>query len=65
MSWWMWIIAALVVIAVVAYAVRWAGQKATGNTPFFRDMPFGVAYGYVAGVLLLYWIVTTYIGAKL
>ncbi|EET47455.1 ABC transporter permease [Thalassobium sp. R2A62] len=65
MSWWMWIIAALVVIAVVAYAVRWVGQKATGNTPFFRDMPFGVAYGYVAGVLLLYWIVTTYIGAKL
>ena len=65
MSWWMWIIAALVVIAVVAYAVRWVEQKATGNTPFFRDMPFGVAYGYVAGVLLLYWIVTTYIGAKL
>jgi len=27
------------------------GRRATDNTPFFRDMPFGVACGYVFGAL--------------
>jgi len=53
MSWWMWIIAIVLVIAVLAWIFRFVGQKATGNTPGFRDMPYGVAFGYVLGAMLV------------
>ncbi len=53
MTWWLWIILALVAIGGLAWAFRYAGQTATGNAPRFRDMPYGVAYGYVLGALLL------------
>ncbi|MDU8910865.1 ABC transporter permease [Aestuariicoccus sp. MJ-SS9] len=43
---------------------RKAGQQATGNKPFFRDMPFGVAFGYVFGAAILFWVVYTYILAR-
>jgi len=32
---------------------RFVGQKFIGNKPFFRDMPFAVAFGYVVGLLVL------------
>lgn len=43
----------LVVIAAVAWAFRFIGQKLTQNAPRFRDMPFGVAFGYVLGAVVL------------
>lgn len=48
-------IGALLVMAAVAWAGRFAGQQVTGNKPFFRDMPWTVAYGYVLGVAIVVW----------
>ena len=50
----------LSVTALVAWAFRFAGQKLTHNKPFFRDMPFAVAFGYVAGLLVLIAAVSYY-----
>ncbi len=61
MTWWMWIIVALVVMGGIAWAMRAVGQMATGNAPAFRDMPFGVAYGYVIGVAFLAVVVWAYL----
>ena len=60
MSWLMNLIFLLIATAVVAWVVRFAGQKLTGNKPFFRDMPFAVAFGYVAGLLVLIGAVSYY-----
>ncbi|MDC3363017.1 ABC transporter permease [Planktomarina temperata] len=43
----------LIATAVVAWVFRFVGQKFIGNKPFFRDMPFAVAFGYVVGLLVL------------
>ena len=53
MTWYLWILVLVVSVAVVAYLFRAAGQAVTANAPRFRDMSFGVAYGYVLGVTLL------------
>ena len=53
MSWLMNLIFLLIATAVVAWVFRFAGQKFIGNKPFFRDMPFAVAFGYVVGLLVL------------
>ncbi|MDC6453846.1 ABC transporter permease [Planktomarina temperata] len=53
MSWLMNLILVLAATAVVAWVFRFAGQKFIGNKPFFRDMPFAVAFGYVVGLLVL------------
>lgn len=53
MSWWMWIVAVLVVMGVLAYVFRLVGQTATRNKPFFRDMPYGVAFGYAFAAFAL------------
>jgi peptide/nickel transport system permease protein len=42
-----WILGGLVVMLALAWAFRLAAQKATDNKPYFRDMPLGVAFGYV------------------
>ena len=60
MSWLMNLVVILSVTAVVAWAFRFAGQKLTHNKPFFRDMPFAVAFGYVAGLLVLIAAVSYY-----
>lgn len=52
MSVWLWIIGALVVIGVAGWAFRAAG-RALRPGPFFRDMPFGVAFGYALAAALL------------
>jgi peptide/nickel transport system permease protein len=51
----------LVVIAVAAWAMRFVGQKLTSNAPNFRDMSFGVAFGYVLGAALLVWLVWAFL----
>ena len=53
MSWWLTIIVALIGIGAGGWVFRAAGQAATGNAPKFRNMPFGVAYGYVLGAVLI------------
>jgi peptide/nickel transport system permease protein len=53
MSGWTALLAALAGPAAVAWLFRYVGQRATGNAPFFRDMPFAVAFGYVAGAAAL------------
>ena len=60
MSWLMNLVVILSVTALVAWAFRFAGQKLTHNKPFFRDMPFAVAFGYVAGLLVLIAAVSYY-----
>ena len=60
MSWLMNLVVILSVTALVAWAFRFAGQKLTHNKPFFRYMPFAVAFGYVAGLLVLIAAVSYY-----
>jgi len=60
MSWLMNLVVILSVTALVAWAFRFVGQKLTHNKPFFRDMPFAVAFGYVAGLLVLIAAVSYY-----
>ncbi len=59
-----WFVAVLIGMGAVAWAFRFGGQAATGNAPMFRDMPFGVAYGYVLGVVVLLWLVWAYMQGR-
>ncbi|MEL6640946.1 MAG: ABC transporter permease [Pseudomonadota bacterium] len=59
-----WFLAALVGMAAIAWGFRFAGQAVTGNAPKFRDMPYGVAYGYVLGVAVLAWLVWAYMQGR-
>ncbi|MCC1491166.1 ABC transporter permease [Cognatishimia sp. F0-27] len=52
MSGMVWFVLYLAAVAVGGWVFRFAGQTATGNKPFFRDMPLAVAFGYVLGVTL-------------
>ncbi len=49
----LWIIGVLVALLAGGWLFRFAGQKATGNKPTFRDMPLAVAFGYVLGAAAL------------
>ena len=60
----LWIVIALVGMGALAWGFRFAGQAATGNAPKFRDMPYGVAYGYVLGVAVLVWLVWAYMQGR-
>lgn len=59
-----WVVAALVAMGAVAWGFRFAAQKVTGNAPKFRDMPYGVAYGYVLGAAVLAWLAWAYIQGR-
>ncbi|MDX8349358.1 ABC transporter permease [Cognatiyoonia sp. IB215446] len=59
-----WFVAALVAMAILAWGFRFAGQSVTGNAPAFRDMSFGVAYGYILGVVVLAWLIWAYIQGR-
>ncbi|WP_204353983.1 ABC transporter permease [Yoonia maritima] len=56
----LWIAAVLIGMGALAWVFRFAGQAATGNAPKFRDMPFGVAYGYVLAALVVGWLIWAY-----
>ncbi|WP_375253983.1 ABC transporter permease [Yoonia sp.] len=60
----LWIVAALVGLGAVAWGFRFAGKAVTSNAPKFRDMPYGVAYGYVLGVAIVLWLVWAYIQGR-
>lgn len=57
MSTLLYIALGLAAIAAVAWVFRLVGQNLTKNAPKFRDMPFGVAFGYVLGVVVLCWLI--------
>ena len=59
-----WFAAALVSFAALAWGFRLAGQAATGRVPYFRDMTFGVAYGYIFAVAALAWLVWAYMQGR-
>ena len=59
-----WLLLSLIAMAAIAWGFRFAGQAATGNAPRFRDMPFGVAYGYVLGVAVLLWLIWAYMQGR-
>ncbi|MEN9012815.1 MAG: ABC transporter permease, partial [Yoonia sp.] len=54
----------LAVIAGVAWAFRRLGQYGTGNAPAYRDMSFGVAFGYVLGLVVLVWLALAYLESR-
>ena len=60
MNWWMTLIVTLVVMGAVAWVGRKASQAVTGNRPYFRDMPFGVAFGYVLALIVIVWLAWAY-----
>ena len=51
----LYIIALTAIVVATGWIFRWSGQNGSGNAPFFRDMPLGVAIGYAlaAAVLLI------------
>ena len=54
----------IALIAALAWVFRLAGQKMTGNAPRFRDMPFGVAFGYILGALVLVWLIWAFVQSR-
>lgn len=49
----LWIVVGLAACLAAGWILRFAGQKATGNKPLFRDMPLAVAFGYVLGAAVV------------
>ncbi|MEM1237490.1 MAG: ABC transporter permease [Pseudomonadota bacterium] len=60
-----WFFGIIILSLPLAWGFRLAGQAATSNAPKFRDMGFGVAYGYVFGAIVLAWLVWTYVASWL
>ncbi len=58
------IIALLVAIAACGWVFRIAGQKFTQNRPYFRDMTFGVAFGYAFAAFALVALIWAYLQAQ-
>lgn len=54
-------IVVMVVLPTAAWAFRQLGRYGTGNAPAFRDMSFGVALGYVLGLVALVWLALAYL----
>ena len=46
MSLWIWAIGALAAIAALAWIGLWVARRLSGNAPRYRDMSYGVAFGY-------------------
>jgi peptide/nickel transport system permease protein len=65
MSGLVWFVIIIVGLLVAAYVFRFAGQAITSNTPKFRDMTFGVAFGYALGATLIVWAAYYYFQPKI
>lgn len=50
---WLNLLIALAVVAALGWVFRFVGQKVTGNSPRFRDMPYAVAFGFALALALL------------
>ena len=55
-----WLLVALVGTFALGLAFRFAGQSATGNAPYFRDMSPGVAFGFALAAFSIGWVAWTY-----
>ena len=55
MSGLMWFVAIIILLVIGAHIFRFVGRNVTNNSPKFRDMSYGVAFGYVLGGALLLW----------
>ncbi len=53
MSIWLQILLAIVALAGAAWVLRWVGRRISHGRPYWRDMPYGVAFGYVVAALAL------------
>ena len=60
LHWVLWLVAGVVITGALGWAFRMAGQRLSRNAPFFRDMSFGVGFGYVAAAGLLVWLIWSY-----
>ncbi|MEM9433539.1 MAG: ABC transporter permease [Pseudomonadota bacterium] len=60
MSFWSLLLIAIVAMAVCGYLFRLVGQRATSNAPYFRDMTYGVAFGYAFAAFSLVALVWAY-----
>ncbi|MDE0968435.1 MAG: ABC transporter permease [Octadecabacter sp.] len=65
MSGLVWFVIIIVGLLVAAYVFRLAGQAITSNAPKFRDMTFGVAFGYIFGATLFVWATYYYFQPKI
>ena len=50
----------LAALLILAWGVRWLGRRIFAQAPFFRDMSYGVALGYVAAGVALLWLAWAY-----
>ena len=55
-----WFAVFIAVLFGGAFVFRLVGQKLTNNAPTYRDMPYGVALGYILGAALIIWAVYYY-----
>ena len=53
----------IAVIAASSWVFRFIGQTLARSAPFFRDMSYGVAYGYTLGAALLILFASIYFAA--
>jgi peptide/nickel transport system permease protein len=60
-----WIILTLAALVAAGLAFRFLGQRITGDTPYFRDMSPGVAFGYAFAAFAILWVIYTYIQSQL
>ncbi|WP_425097800.1 ABC transporter permease [Tropicibacter sp. S64] len=49
----LWIVVALCIVAVAGWLFRFAGQMLTGGKPYYRDMPYAVAFGFALAAALI------------
>lgn len=60
MSFWVETVLLLAAMCAGGWVFRFVGRKVTNNKPFFRDMSYGVAFGYVLGAAVLVWLIWAY-----
>nr|WP_319947342.1 ABC transporter permease [uncultured Shimia sp.] len=60
MSFWVETVLLLAAMCAGGWVFRFVGRKVTNNKPFFRDMSYGVAFGYVLGTAVLVWLIWAY-----
>jgi peptide/nickel transport system permease protein len=64
MNLWLWLLVILAALLAGGFLFRAAGRAATGGKPYFRDMTFAVAVGYVLAAALLVYGAYSYLLAR-